>query len=444
MHPDLRKHVRYLVSGGGWAFSGKVLAMAVGVAANAILTRLLSPDEAGIYFLIMSIGAVAVLVAQMGLSQAVVRYIAETSGAGCESRIRDTVLKSFLVVAAASGLIAGLYAVSVSSWGVFLFHSRMMSVGSILVAGWIVLTSLRTLAAECLRGFHDIRLATLFEGLLTSVLFFLLMLWIWMDGQAVSLHRVILLTVLAALVSAACALLAVWMKVSRLAYEKRVSMKELLRTGIPLLVSNLIVVLMTTFGLWAVGFLTTAADTALYGAAMRLVVLVQFPLLALNAIVPPMVASMNARNETQALERILRLLASASFFAAVCVMSIFTLWGKDILGMLFGPYYAGAYWILLLLGMGIVANAWAGFCGPVLMMTGYQKELMRLSLTASAISLPATVISGALFGAEGVAVGISVGMALLHVLMLVAVHRKLGIRTYSIGIRQFRTMLHAR
>lgn len=443
MEPNSRNYARYLIAGGSWAFAGKMLAMAAGVAANAMLTRLLSPDEVGTYFLIMSIGTVAALVAQMGLGQVVVRYIAEASGNGCESRIRDTVAKSFMVVMVTSALIACLYAVSVASWGVFLFHASLMSAGSILVAGWIVLTSLRMLAVECLRGFHDIRLATFFEGLLTSALFLLLMLWIWMDGQTVSLHRVIMLVVLAALVSAIAAMLMVWMKVSRLPYEQRVSLKELLRTGIPLLISNLTVVLMTTSGLWAVGFLTTTADTALYGTAVRLAVLLQFPLLALNAIVPPMVASMHARNETQALERILRMLASASFVASVCVMSIFTLWGKDILGMLFGSYYAGAYWILLLLGMGVVVNAWAGFCGPVLMMTGYQKELMRLSLTASVITLPVTVISGSVFGAEGVAAGMSFGMALLHVLMLLEVRRKLGIRTYATGMGQIREVFHA-
>lgn len=417
--------------------------MAGGIATNAILTRLLSPVEIGIYFLIMSIGAVVVLVAQMGLSQLVVRHVAEASGQGRESQIRDMVWKAFISVAVVSSILAVIYAASAPAWGVVLFHSPLMGVGTGLVAGWIVLTALRTLAAECFRGFHAIRLATLFEGLLTSLLFFLMMLWAWRDGHMVSLHRVLSVSLLAALGSAGVALGMLWTRLSRLPYERATSIHALLRAGLPLLVSNLIVVLMTSFGLWAVGFLTTSADAALYGTAARLVVLVQFPLLALNAVVPPMVAHMHARSEMQQLERTLRLLAFLCLLAALAVMLVFTLWGKAILGMLFGSYYAGAYGILLLLGAGIVANAWAGFCGPVLMMTGHQKELMRLSLLASVIMLPVTILSGRFFGAEGVAAGISIGVTILHILMLMAVYKKLHVRTYAAGIKQAREALYA-
>ena len=42
---------RHLLSGGGWALGGQIIATLTGLAVNVLLVRLLTPKEMGAYFL---------------------------------------------------------------------------------------------------------------------------------------------------------------------------------------------------------------------------------------------------------------------------------------------------------------------------------------------------------------------------------------------------------
>lgn len=226
---------------GVWVISGKVLAIVAGVLANAMLTRLMSPEEVGIYFLMISIASVAVLFAQAGQNQAAVRFIARLRGQGLAASAGSVVIKAFLIAGSASLMMAVCYAFFVELLGYPLFHSELMVVGSLWVAAWIVLNALRALAAECLRGLEEIRLATLFEGLFSSLLFALLLLFVWLNRQDISLYQVIVITTCSALLSMLFALYSLGRRVVPLSSHGPVGVKELLRTGLPLLGGNIVV-----------------------------------------------------------------------------------------------------------------------------------------------------------------------------------------------------------
>lgn len=416
---------------------GKVLAIVAGVAANAMLTRLMPPEEVGIYFLMISLATLGVLLAQAGQNQAAVRFIARLRGLNLSGQVGSVVIRAFIITALASLLVAVCYMLFVEGPAVRLFHSGLMTVGSGLLAAWIVLNAMRSLAAECLRGMEDIRLATLFEGLLTSLLFAFLMGLAWMTRDSLSLQQVIVMTFLASLFSMMFALYIVWRRTSPFSFRGTVDMREMLRTGLPLLGGNLVVVVMTSLGLWVVGYMASASDAARYGAAARVMLLAQFPLLALNAMIPPMIARMHAEGKMPEMERLVRLAASLSLLASSLVLLVFVFWGDSLLALLFGDFYASAKWILVLLCIGVLGNAWSGFCGPVLMMTGFQNELVRMSLSAAFVTLIATWLLGSRFGPEGVAMAMSLGMIVLHLLMWYAVRRHLGIWTHAGGLLAF-------
>jgi len=414
--------------------SGKILAIAAGVAANAMLTRLMSPQEVGIYFLLISIASFASLAALSGQNQAVIRYIGQLRGQGLGTQTGSIIGRSFIIVGTASLGMALAYLLFVHFFGVSLFHLQLILVGSLWIALLVILNALRTLAAECLRGLEEIGLATLFEGLFTSLLFALLMLFAWLNWSSLSLYQVIVMTVSASLLSMLLALLSLWRRARPISLQGPVNTGQLLRTGLPLLGGNLVVVVMTSLGLWVVGYLGTASDAAQYGAAARVMLLAQFPLLALNAMLPPMIARMHAEQRKPEMERMVRLAALLALFCSSLVMFVFLFWGGELLALLFGSFYADGKWILVFLCIGVLANAWAGFCGPVLMMTGYHNELVRMSLWAALATLLATWLLGSAFGAEGVALAMSFGMIVLHVLMWLAVRRHLGIWTHAGGL----------
>ena len=75
-----------LLKGGAWAFAGKLTAAVSALLINMFLARVLSPDELGVYFLAFSFVTVVSIIAQLGLGQVVLRYVAESVGIGSPSR----------------------------------------------------------------------------------------------------------------------------------------------------------------------------------------------------------------------------------------------------------------------------------------------------------------------------------------------------------------------
>ena len=420
-----------LATDSGWAFLGKIGALGLGLITNVFLARLMQPAEFGTYFLVISIARVAALTGQVGMNQAVVRYISGALAAGQKEKIGDTTRKAFSIVLLGSCFIGLLYGLFDRFLAESFFANPAMATVSGLVFIWIIATALRILAAECFRGFHDLKLASLFELVAFEFLFAVFILLAWSTKQPLFLEPSIRYSTIAAAISAVAALWLLKTKISSLPIGSGVTYHRLLTTGLPLLISNLVVVIMTQAGLWVVGGIGTPADVALYGAAFRLVMLLQLPLLIFNSVVPQLIADLYVQKKNLELERALRLIAMAELLPTTLAYAIFLFWGAPLLSLLFGQFYAAGHLILILLGSGIMVNAWAGFCGPALMMTGQQHALMKISIICGILTIIAAFALGHNFGPAGVAAAMALGVSGQHILMVLAVKRLLGIWTFA-------------
>ena len=66
---------RKLLRGSAWVTGGRMLSIALGIALNALLARILTPTELGQYFTTMALVFVGSIIAQLGLDRAVVRFV---------------------------------------------------------------------------------------------------------------------------------------------------------------------------------------------------------------------------------------------------------------------------------------------------------------------------------------------------------------------------------
>lgn len=416
-------------SGSGWAFLGRIGALSLGLISSVLLARVLAPADFGTYFLILTIARVAVLVGQIGMNQVVVRFIAGSMASGSPGMARDTVIKSFAIALAGSCFVGFAYILSSRILAISFFGAPIMATVSGLVFFWIIAGTLRILAAECFRGFNDLKMASMFELFAFELLFSILILVVWISYGEIVFYSAVFFSTVAAIISAFPAILLLRKKIIALPAENIVSFHELLQTGWPLLISNIVVVIMTQVGLWIVGIIATPTDVALYASAFRLVLLMQLPLLILNSVVPQLIAELHVQGNTMEIERTLRMVAMAEFVPTVVIYGIFLFFGQSFLTLFFGNFYADSYWILILLGAGIMVNSWAGFCGPALMMTGNQHSLMKISLICGMLALLFAFPIGKQFGAAGVAAVMAFINGVQHICMLMAVKRHIGVWT---------------
>jgi O-antigen/teichoic acid export membrane protein len=428
------KHIlnkRRLLSGSIWSLVGKLGAILLGLASTTLMTRLLEPAAFGAYFLVLTIARVAILVGQGGMNQVVVRFIAVSMVTGNRAKARDTIKKALIIAFTGSFLVALLYWGTADLLATKLFKAPVMATVSWAVLLWILAGSVRILIAECFRGFHDLRNASFLELLVFELLFLLLLVTWWAFKNRVTFPSVITLSAVAALISAMLAVYLLKGKLRGFPAADEITYGELFTTGWPLLISNIVVVVMTQAGIWISGIVASPDDVGLYACAFRMTMILQLPLLILNSVAPQLIAEQHEKGEMGKLESTLRSLAAMELLPTAAIYCVYCLAGDFLLKILFGQFYVGSYWVMILLGSGIMVNSWVGFCGPALMMTGNQGALMKISLFWGAVTLFFSYGAGRLYGISGVAAAIALGNALQHLTMVYMVKKNLGLWTIA-------------
>ncbi len=434
---------RRLLSGSAWAVGGKVCAVGVGLVSNALLARLLSPQEFGTYLLVLSVASLGALVGCLGLNKAAVRFVAESMGLDEHARTRQTIR---LVVGL--GLLGSLAASSVyllvgGFIGRAVFDAPALATVVGLTAGYVAVSTIQELFAETFRGFHDIKLATLFggltignsAGLLMRLLLLACLVALWFGSGETDLSTVMLIVVGSGSVSALVSGWFLYRKVTSLAEpsaDERSGMRlgEILGVSAPLLVNALTVFVLIQADLWIVAAFSSQEEVAIYGAASRFVVLVTMPLMVVNSVLPPVIAEMYARGERNRLEGTVRPVATLTGVPSLLMLVLFALAGGPILGLVYGDFYQAGATVLALLSLGKLAMVWSGSCGLTLQMTGHQSLLMWISLVSGALFVAGALWAVRDFGAVGVAGVAAASMALQNLLTVLAARWKTGIWTH--------------
>src|SRR6266568_4915099 len=95
-----------LVRGSVWVLAGRGFGVVVVLATNALLTRLLSPDQVGAYFVVLSLVMFCALLAQMGAERTAVRLVAESLGTGRPGRARAAIVSVAGIVGGGALVVA--------------------------------------------------------------------------------------------------------------------------------------------------------------------------------------------------------------------------------------------------------------------------------------------------------------------------------------------------
>ena len=321
-----------LIKGGAWAFSGKLLTALSGLVVNALLARLLTPEEMGAYFLSLSLVSIVAVVAQLGLTQTITRLVAESIGIEKPSRARRSIVLTIRMF-----FLSGIGVVLFFIIGGFfwiadtLFQSEIIANVTGLIAAWAIILMFQGFLSETFRGFHDIRLATLFGGLVTSIISMSLCLILWFFQGYSDLNQIIILSLIAGVSSVLLSSLFLWKKFSKLplSTDREISISEILNISWPMWITNVTFLVLLQADLWIMGLYLSPEEVAVYGAVVRTVSLVSLSLLIINAVVPPMISEMYARGEIKEMEKILRVVATFAGIPAFIALGILVFFWRN-------------------------------------------------------------------------------------------------------------------
>ena len=422
---------RRLFSGASWAFGVRMATITLGLIIAGLLARILSPEHMGAYFVIFSLVQVAVIGAQLGLNQAVVRLVAESLALNDTGRARSTIISVLLYGTAGGVVVGGVY----YFWlGAYLardvFASDVIEGVIGVTALWIIILTLQRLFAEAFRGLHDIRLASTFGGFVTSLISAVIF-WFMLSAQyEATLNDVLYYTIIASLISAALASVILFLKIKPLTGEGKIGQRIIWSGAWSLLLGNIVNVLLMRSDIWLVGSLLTSEDAALYGAAARIITLVVLPAMIVSAVVPPMIAELYTQGRKDELEKVMRGSATLSAMPSLVILLIFIFGGAPLLGIIYGPYYTDAALVLAILSLGQLASAWAGPCAQLLLMSGHDKALLVINVVAVAFAVAASLLFIDIWGMHGIAAAYALAVALQNAAMVAYGYKKIGVKTY--------------
>jgi O-antigen/teichoic acid export membrane protein len=435
---------RRLLSGSTWALGGKIGAATIGIVTNGVLARLLTKQEFGVYFLAFSIISLGAVIGSLGLPKTVLRFVAENMTLGQPGRARRAIYTALGLGVLGALCISLAYLCIVGDLvSRYLFHSSALVAVIGLTAGWMAISAMQEIMAETFRGFHDIRMATLFGGLATGgksaglimrvMLLACLVLLLATVGHT-DLRTVMLTSLGAGAASSLLAALFLNKRISSLGtrgIENPISAGDELRDAFPILIISLTsFILLSAADLWILGYFGSKDEVAVYAAASRLVALIAMPLLLTNLVLPPIIAEMYAQGRTAELEDTLRSFSTLSGFPSLLVLIVFMTLGGPILGVVYGSEYQSAAMILVLLSAGRLAAVWAGSCGAVLQFTGHQSSMLRVNLLTSPLFIIGALIVVRDYGPIGIASITAAITVLQNAALVLVAKRKTGMWTH--------------
>jgi O-antigen/teichoic acid export membrane protein len=195
-----------------------------------------------------------------------------------------------------------------------------------------------------------------------------------------------------------------------------------LSVALPMMMGAVAYAAITQIDVAIVGLLRPSRDVGMYSAAVAISTLVSFLLVAVNAIVAPMISELFSLKEYGRLGQLTRLATLWMFFPALLVTTAIVFFGRTALG-LFGPEFIAGYVPLLVLAVGQLINALTGPVGYLTELTGHQKYAAMVYVICALLSVVLNFLFVPVWGILGAALSTSIAFSIANIWLYIFVNR---------------------
>jgi O-antigen/teichoic acid export membrane protein len=412
--------VSRLLDGALWVGLTRLFGIGTTVLLNVLLAKLLDPADFGVFMLVASLSAFCSSLGMFGLNGALVRFISENLGLGDRIAAVTVLWRGMRLAFISTGIVAIAAWLVLGTWGEALFGLPDAAWIAAMIAFTMLLLTFSQLIAESLRGFHELRMASLLSGGqsggLAGNLVFLALLSILVCTESPTLNSVLGLNAAALLVVLPLGFIGL-RSVTRKIIETTapqnttilpagvatIEYSTLVATCLPLMLVGVASFASTQADVWIAGSCFSHDDLALYTAARRLMLIMAMPLQVAMLTVLASIPQLSSQRRLTELQRLLRSASMVAVVPSLIAISVLLLWGETILSWMFGDFYRGAFQPLLILGVGQVLLAWFGLAHFTLAMTGRQRPLLIVSLITAAALMICGPLAARKWGINGLA-----------------------------------------
>jgi O-antigen/teichoic acid export membrane protein len=423
--------INKLVTGARHGLFGTVGGRFLGVLGSVIAARILGPAAFGLYAIGWTLLRFLSLIFPLGMDRALLKFAPRywnKDPEGLKGLLFQTISLSL-----GTGFLFGLVLFSLAPWlsSVVYKKPELLSVFRLFSIVFPLLSLLIVVAAAT-RVTQSVKISVLLQDLGQPLLGLILILAFYLLG--IKLTGVILSDVISIAFATVVGIFLVshvFPEIITVKGKIKDSLKEVLAYSIPAALAGAFSVYVFWIDRILVGYFLPSFENGIYLAVSQISTIFLVISAGINSVVVPIFSDLFFKNDTGTLEEVYRISTKWGIYISVPIIIVFVASPGDTLSLIYGESYRIGGNVFLILLIGQLVNLITGSVNPLMIMTGNQKYLFKLSGIMLVLTVVLNLFLIPKYGLTGAAASTSISLSLLYIVALLWVKRKLDLWPYD-------------
>jgi O-antigen/teichoic acid export membrane protein len=429
-----RSQVGHISRESGVFFAGTIFTMSFGYIFKVYLARVLGAEDLGLYALgITLIGFIGIF-NSLGLPQSAMRFVAAYQATGKFKELHALLWRGAGLLLAANVLLAAVFLAVGRFLSLHFYHAPRLVQYLPLFAVIMVFGVISTFYGKVLAGYRDLKLRTLIVNFVSSPLNMLAT--VLLIALGLGLRGYLIAHIISSAI--ACALLLVAVRQftppeARFAAQRgSYPPRQVWSFSATALGISFMEFLMTQVDKVALGFYRSTREVGVYSMAAAFVVYVPLVLTSINQVFAPTISDLHTRGDHALLARLYQSLTKSALALTLPLALVIFLFARPIMRIFGHDFEIG--WPILIVGTcGQLVNCGVGSAGYLLLMSGNERQLMKVQIVMATVMVVLSAGLVPLWGIVGAAVAAATTNAGVNVWSLMEVRRTLAVSPYNRG-----------
>lgn len=407
----------------------KVAGASLTLLLSILLSRLLGAENVGIYFLSLSIVNTAIIVSMVGLSNAIIKYSAQSYAKG-DWKSLGGLYKNSVVIVTLTAIISTLLIVVYAPWiSSYIFHKHELCTPLRLMGLSILPINLVTIYVSLFKGIQKFAYATIAESLILSMIMVMIIL-LFSSKNMANVNVVGMSYLIAAIVNLAFGI-GVWhfFTTGQRSSNGHFAKKKLIQTSLPLYCVALMNMVMGMSDTIMLGLWKDSHVVGIYGVTLQITAVSSMFLVVANTVVAPKFSILFKNEEHDSLSQLVR---SSTFLMSLIAALFLVLFisFSDLILSLFGKEFVAGKIILIILAIGQFIALSTGPVAALLMMTGHEKFHRNTTIFSTILNIILNFLLIPAYDGAGAAFATAFSLSLKNILAVLHVQNKLKIHLF--------------
>lgn len=435
---ELESHLVKTTKQSGIVFISKFIGYILGFAINFIMARYYGAEIMGQYTLINTYIQMILIFTIFGLDNGMVKYVARYNSKNDEKTVYK-VIKIALTYTIILSLIGTIITFVFRKYIGLIFNDNILANSLVIGSFLIIPRTINRLFGGIYRGFKQIKYYILAKQVYTKLIRIVLLI-IFIFFNIDTLNNVIITLLISSL------FISIFLfyqfknfdiNLKKIIFDifnfnnnnKKIRNQLLSYSSTMILISFMSVILSRTDRVM-IGIFSSSSSVGIYNIAATVGGLATFLLSSSNMAFAPIISELYTQDKVSILNDLYSTITKWIVMFTLPIIVTIIIFPETILSV-FGAEYIDAKYVLILIALGHMINAFVGANGLILNMSGHERFELYNNIMMSVINIILNLILIPRFGILGAAIATCLSITTINILKVIEVKKYLNIFPYN-------------